>query len=71
MAKIQTVLGPIAPEALGATMTHEHIFADLTAYTPGASTHKLEQQLDPGMHWNFLLDEMKDYMQSGGKALWT
>ncbi len=30
MAAIQTVLGPIAPEALGVTLLHEHILCDIT-----------------------------------------
>lgn len=28
--KIQTVLGPIAPQSLGITLTHEHLFIDFT-----------------------------------------
>ena len=32
---VQTVLGPIAPETLGATLMHEHIFVDLVS--PGAA----------------------------------
>ena len=27
--KIQTVLGPIAPEALGRTLMHEHVLSDI------------------------------------------
>lgn len=30
--KVQTVLGPIAPEQLGVTMTHEHLLIDLMPY---------------------------------------
>ncbi|MBM3948081.1 MAG: hypothetical protein FJ312_02345 [SAR202 cluster bacterium] len=30
--KIQTVLGPIEPDQLGITMTHEHLLLDLTCY---------------------------------------
>ena len=30
--KVQTVLGPIAPESLGVTMTHEHLLVDLRCY---------------------------------------
>lgn len=30
--KIQTVLGPIEPEQLGITMTHEHLLVDLMSY---------------------------------------
>ncbi len=31
VGKVQTVLGAIAPEALGVTMTHEHLLCDLSA----------------------------------------
>ena len=27
---VQTVLGPVGPEQLGVTMTHEHLLVDLT-----------------------------------------
>ena len=30
VGKVQTVLGPIAPESLGVTMTHEHLLVDLS-----------------------------------------
>ena len=30
--KVQTVLGPVEPEALGITLTHEHLLVDLTFY---------------------------------------
>lgn len=35
MAVIQTVLGPIAPEALGPTMMHEHLLGYWAAFTGG------------------------------------
>jgi len=28
--KVQTVLGPVDPESLGATITHEHLLIDFT-----------------------------------------
>ena len=31
--KVQTVLGPIEPEDLGITLTHEHLLIDLGAPT--------------------------------------
>ena len=31
--KIQTVLGTIEPEALGVTLTHEHLLIDLECYS--------------------------------------
>ena len=34
-ARIQTVLGPIRPEELGVTLTHEHLLCDISMfYTP-------------------------------------
>ena len=30
--KVQTVLGPIEPDRLGITLTHEHLLIDLTCY---------------------------------------
>jgi len=38
--KVMTVLGPIEPEALGATLIHEHILFDLSVY--------FEQRFGPG-----------------------
>ena len=35
MSEIITVNGPIKPEELGFTITHEHIFIDLTRQGPG------------------------------------
>ena len=41
---VQTVLGPVAPETLGATLMHEHVLCDLTA--PGlASQQVLEVEI--------------------------
>lgn len=36
--KVQTVLGPISPEQLGVTMTHEHLLTDLTPVLPAEET---------------------------------
>ena len=38
VGQVQTVLGPVAPEALGVTLTHEHLFIDLTGVLPGRPT---------------------------------
>ena len=40
--KVQTVLGPIEPERLGVTMTHEHLLLDLSVVydEPGTATGK-------------------------------
>ena len=41
--KVQTVLGPIEPERLGVTMTHEHLLADLSVlHTPTAIASETE-----------------------------
>ncbi len=42
MRYIQTVCGPIAPEALGFTLPHEHIFWDLNIYLPKDLDHQDE-----------------------------
>jgi len=36
MASIQTVTGPMAADALGRTLAHEHIWCDLTGHSNGA-----------------------------------
>ncbi len=45
VGKVQTVLGPVEPEALGVTLTHEHLFVDLTGVLPdkptGAGFHEI------------------------------
>ena len=35
VGKVQTVLGPIDPEELGVTLTHEHLLVDLSGVTSG------------------------------------
>ena len=42
--RVQTVLGPIAPEALGATLMHEHIFVDLVS-PHRAARNELESEI--------------------------
>ncbi len=48
IGKVQTVLGPVEPEALGVTLTHEHLFIDLTGVLPGRPT---------GAGWHDIYDE--------------
>lgn len=43
MAHIQTVLGPIAPEALGVTMMHEHLIWDQAVYLSQRADLKPEE----------------------------
>ena len=38
VGKVQTVLGSVEPEALGVTLTHEHLFIDLTGVLPDKPT---------------------------------
>ncbi len=38
VGKVQTVLGPVEPRALGATLTHEHLFIDLVGVLPQQPT---------------------------------
>ena len=35
---VQTVLGPVAPEALGLTLSHEHVLIDMTQGAPNSET---------------------------------
>ena len=44
--KIQTVLGPIEPEQLGVTMTHEHLLIDLMPYFHVAEEASLRYYAD-------------------------
>ena len=48
VGKVQTVLGAIDPEALGVTLTHEHLFVDLTEVLPGRPV---------GAGWHDIYDE--------------
>ncbi len=41
MPHVMTVDGPIAPEELGPTITHEHLFIDMTCYLPPAGDPSL------------------------------
>lgn len=72
MAHVQTVLGPVAPAALGVTLTHEHLHMDATpllavhGYTPAATgpfdaTAAAEARWDPGSHpdnYRFTQDDL-------------
>jgi len=64
-----TVLGPISPDALGFTLPHEHIFADLTAFPKGITIGGLDAIVDPVRHSDIMLDELKAFQAVGGKSL--
>ena len=59
--RIQTVLGPIDPESLGATMMHEHTFFDIEV-TPGSYDAIVDDEA-------MLVDELQAYSRAGGSAL--
>src|SRR3990172_556314 len=59
--RIQTVLGPIDPESLGATMMHEHTFFDIEV-TPGSYDAIVDDEAMLG-------DELQAYSRAGGSAL--
>jgi phosphotriesterase-related protein len=42
-----TVLGPIPPEDLGLTLTHEHLYIDTTAGYHASASQSTDQDLDP------------------------
>ena len=53
---VQTVLGPVAPEMLGATLMHEHVLCDLTApelaaRRPPEVEIRLDNVFDIRHHW--------------------
>ena len=43
--KVQTVLGPIDPDQLGVTLTHEHLLVDLSEITPGQPSAASERDI--------------------------
>jgi phosphotriesterase-related protein len=65
---VQTVLGPIAPEALGVTMTHEHLLVDFRySFREPEALHEKRMAYAPWSlelagwirhHWNLHLDNM-------------
>ncbi|MCS7207855.1 MAG: aryldialkylphosphatase [Dehalococcoidia bacterium] len=67
--KVQTVLGPVAPEAIGPTLTHEHLFIDFgVVFQPPAEASQLALAYAPvslenlgwvRLHWNSNLDNLR------------
>jgi phosphotriesterase-related protein len=60
---IQTVLGPIQPDALGTTLMHEHTFCDLWEWGGRLDYNTIVD--DEGL----LVDELRCYRGAGGSAL--
>ena len=59
--QVHTVLGPIAPEALGPTLMHEHTFFDLEV-SPGAYDAIVDDE-------EMLTDELRRYSDAGGSGI--
>ncbi len=59
--RVNTVLGPVRPEDLGVTLTHEHIFIDLRFDGTG-----VDGVLDDV---GLAVDELRLFQQAGGGAV--
>lgn len=59
---VQTVLGPLPPEQLGPTLTHEHLFLDGTAGGPDWSRHYIDDISDT-------LADLSTFRKLGGAAM--
>ena len=59
--RVSTVLGPVQPEDLGVTLTHEHIFIDLRFDGTG-----VDGVLDDV---GLAIDELRLFQQAGGGAV--
>lgn len=67
--KVQTVLGPVDPQAIGPTLTHEHLFIDFqVAFHPPTEASQLALAYAPvslenlgwvRLHWNSNLDNLR------------
>ncbi len=66
--KVQTVLGTIEPEALGQTLTHEHVLIDLTCYFEAPQEASARSYIDAPftmdrlgnsrVHWRYYRDNL-------------
>src|SRR5262252_7895111 len=61
MPRVMTVLGPIAPEELGVTQTHEHLVLNLKR-----ASHRLDalQNNEP-----LIVEEVSLFRQAGGRSI--
>jgi phosphotriesterase-related protein len=64
-----TVLGPISADELGFTLPHEHVFGNLTAFPGGITIGGLNSIIDPVLHSEIMIEELKAFKAVGGKSL--
>lgn len=75
VGKVQTVLGPIDPEELGVTLTHEHMLVDATPFSllPREASARGAHYRDPYARAMFdvpaAIEEVNLYKQYGGTSL--
>ncbi len=62
--RIVTVNGPIRPEELGVTLSHDHILVDAWGMTPGYEDYGTILDNE-----DLAIEELKGYRQAGGRAL--
>jgi phosphotriesterase-related protein len=69
MPQVMTVLGPIAPDELGFTLPHEHLFINLTDFPGGITIGGHLAIFDPVLHAEILIKELEAFKAVGGKSL--
>lgn len=69
MSQVMTVRGPLAADALGFTLPHEHTFLNLAAFPTGTTIGGLDAVIDPIRHTQILTDELAIFKQLGGVSL--
>ena len=72
MPHIQTVLGSIAPEELGACQTHEHVICDQREGPReelNANTREVESTYMILDDWDRVTEELNEYYRLGGRAV--
>ena len=75
LGKVQTVLGPIDPEALGVTLTHEHMLVDASSFSllPMEASERGAHYRDPYRMAMFdvpaAIEEVNLFKQYGGTSL--
>jgi phosphotriesterase-related protein len=69
MPQVMTVRGPLAADALGFTLPHEHTFLNLAAFPTSATLSGLDAIVDPVRHTQILVDELTMFKQLGGVSV--
>jgi predicted metal-dependent phosphotriesterase family hydrolase len=69
VAYVMSVRGPLAPEAIGFTLTREHLFLNLTAFPNGTASTDPEPIIDPVRHTQLLIEEVAAFQRFGGKTI--